>query len=288
MPHARGAVTLAAMQDRPLEAAPPTEAAGQLTRLLEVMATLRDPRAGCPWDQAQTFDSIAPYTIEEAYEVADAVARRDWVALPDELGDLLFQVVYHASLGEAEGRFDFAAITRLIADKMVRRHPHVFGEATVRDGREAAWEDGKALERRGRDEHGTLAGIPIDLPALLRAAKLCNRAARVGFDWPTPALVLEKLDEELAELRAELDPADPARLQDELGDVLFTTANLARSLGLNPETCLRQANAKFQRRFEAMERAVEGAGRCLAEITLADMETAWQAVKQAESASQFD
>ena len=276
----------------PADAVPPHAATGpaapaaaaQLVRLLGIMRALRDPQAGCSWDQAQTFDSIAPYTIEEAYEVADAIARRDWAALPDELGDLLFQVVYYASLGEADGLFDFATIARLISDKMVRRHPHVFGDAGP-ETRDAAWEDGKAAERRGRAEHGSLAGIPIDLPALLRAAKLCSRAARVGFDWPTPAQVLDKLDEELAELRAELAMADQMRLQDEVGDVLFTVANLARSLGLNPETCLRHANAKFQRRFEAMERAIEATGRDLAETSLADMEAGWQAVKRAEGAT---
>ncbi len=259
-------------------------AAAQLIRLLGIMTALRDPQAGCPWDQAQTFDSIAPYTIEEAYEVADAIARRDWAALPDELGDLLFQVVYYASLGEADGLFDFATIARLVADKMVRRHPHVFGDAGP-ESRDAAWEDGKAAERRSRAEHGTLAGIPADLPALLRAAKLCSRAARVGFDWPTPAQVLDKLDEELTELRAELAVADPTRLQDEVGDVLFTMANLARSLGLNPETCLRHANAKFQRRFEAMEQAIEATGHGLAETSLSKMETGWRAVKRDERAA---
>ncbi|MGI4746911.1 MAG: nucleoside triphosphate pyrophosphohydrolase [Janthinobacterium lividum] len=256
-------------------------AADELTRLLGIMAALRDPVTGCPWDQVQDFDSIAPYTIEEAYEVADAIARRDWVALPDELGDLLLQIVYYASMAETEGRFDFATIARSIADKMVRRHPHVFGDVLAPDLRDA-WEAAKLGERRARSEHGTLAGIPIDLPALLRSSKLCARAARVGFDWPEPAQVLDKLDEELAELRAELGEADPARLQDELGDVLFTTANLARKLGLNPETCLRQANAKFQRRFEAMERIVETGGRSLADASLEEMEAGWQTVKRQE------
>ena len=231
----------------------------------------------------QTHDTIAPYTIEEAYEVADAINRRDWTALPDELGDLLFQVVYHASLADSAGRFDFAAVARLIADKMVRRHPHVFGDAPILD--RDAWEDGKAAERRIRAEHGTLAGIPIDLPALLRAAKLCSRAARVGFDWPTPAQVLDKLDEELAELRAELDEADPVRLQDEVGDVLFTAANLARKLGLDPEHCLRHANAKFQRRFELMERDVEATGRSLRDAPLDELEAGWQLAKHAEVAA---
>ena len=180
---------------------PAPDAAQQLTRLLGIMAALRDPSTGCPWDQAQTFDTIAPYTIEEAYEVADAIARRDWTALPDELGDLLLQVVYYASLGQSENRFDFATIARLIADKMVRRHPHVFGDEAARAA-SVSWDDNKAVERRARAEHGTLAGIPLGLPALSRAAKLCARAARVGFDWQQPALVVDKVAEELAELRA--------------------------------------------------------------------------------------
>ena len=206
------------------------------------------------------------------------------MALPDELGDLLLQIVYYASLGaDLSGdarRFDFADIARLIGDKMMRRHPHLFGRSAEPNTRGTDWEDAKAVERRGRAEHGTLSGIPIDLPALLRAAKLCGRAARVGFDWPTPAQVLEKLDEEIAELRVELDDADPARLQDEIGDVLFTVANLARKFGLNPETCLRHANAKFQRRFAAMELAIEATGRSLAEASLADMEAGWQMAKR--------
>ncbi len=255
--------------------------ARQLIRLLDIMAALRDPTTGCPWDQAQTFDSIAPYTIDEAYEVADAIARRDWVALPDELGDLLLQVVYYASLGQTESRFDFAAITRLIADKMVRRHPHVFGNETVLNAG-TFWEDTKAAERRGRAEHGVLAGIPLNLPALSRASKLCARAARVGFDWQEPVLVIDKITEELAELRAELDSADPARLRDEIGDVLFTVANLSRSLRLDPEACLREANTKFQRRFEHMERSIEATGRSLAETGLDEMEAGWQAAKAAE------
>ncbi len=263
------------------EPTPDTDPAWQLTRLLDIMAALRDPAIGCSWDQAQTFDSISPYTIEEAYEVADAIARRDWTSLPDELGDLLLQVVYYASLGQSENRFDFATIARLIADKMVRRHPHVFGDASLQ-ATGASWEDSKATERRTRAEHGALAGIPLNLPALARAAKLCARAARVGFDWQQPALVIDKITEELAELRAELDTADPARLRDEIGDVLFTMANLSRSLGLDPEACLREANAKFQRRFEHMERTIEATGRSLAEAGLDDMEAGWQAAKRAE------
>ena len=260
---------------------PVSDATHQLTRLLDIMAALRDPSTGCAWDQAQTFDTIAPYTIEEAYEVADAIARRDWAALPDELGDLLLQVVYYASLGQSEDRFDFATIARLIADKMVRRHPHVFGDEAARNAG-VSWDDNKAAERHARAEHGTLAGIPLGLPALSRAAKLCARAARVGFDWQQPALVLDKVAEELAELRAELDAADPVRLQDEIGDVLFTVANLSRSLGLDPEACLRKANAKFQRRFDHMERLIEAGGRSVAEATLDEMETVWRAAKAAE------
>ena len=260
------------------------DAAAALTRLLSVMAALRDPVAGCPWDQAQDFDSIVPYTIEEAYEVADAIARRDWAQIPDELGDLLFQVVYYADMAADQGRFDFATVARGIADKMIRRHPHVFGDGSADDVR-GVWEAGKAAERAARDETGTLGGIPVGLPALTRAAKLCARAARVGFDWERPALVIDKIGEELTELRDELEAADRVRLQDELGDVLFTVANLARTLGLDPEACLRHANAKFQRRFEAMERAIESEGCSLGEADPADMEAAWQHAKRLDPAA---
>ena len=260
---------------------PVPDPAQQLTRLLDIMAALRDPSTGCSWDQTQTFDTIAPYTIEEAYEVADAIARRDWTALPDELGDLLLQVVYYASLGQSENRFDFATVACLIADKMVRRHPHVFGNEAARSAG-LSWDDNKAAERHASAEHGALAGIPLGLPALSRSSKLCARAARVGFDWHRPALVIDKIAEELDELRAELDTADPVRLRDEIGDVLFTVANLSRSLGLDPEACLRDANAKFQRRFEHMERSIEASGRSLAETPLDEMEAGWQAAKAAE------
>ncbi len=254
----------------------------ELTRLLSVMQALRDPATGCPWDQVQDFDSIVPYTIEEAYEAADAIARRDWTQIPDELGDLLFQIVYYADMAADQGRFDFATIARGIADKMIRRHPHVFAGASAEDIRRR-WEDGKAGERNRRRETGALAGIPANLPALTRAAKLCSRAARVGFDWQDPALVIDKIGEELAELRAELAVADRSRLRDELGDVLFTIANLARALELDPEDCLRHGNAKFQRRFEAMERAIEASGRGLAETSAEEKEAAWQAVKRGEA-----
>ena len=286
----------------------------ELRRLLEIMAALRHPATGCPWDNEQTFDTIAPYTIEEAYEVADAIARRDFAALPDELGDLLFQVVYHARMAEEAGYFRFADVARTISDKMIRRHPHVFGDAgaaavpdaaaaAVAGGtvsgfvpldaatgpgpadaarRAAAWEAQKAAERAARQETGTLAGVPVGIPALTRAEKLTNRAARVGFDWPDAGAVLAKLDEEIGELKAELAAADPARLTDEVGDLLFVLANLARKLKLDPEACLRHANDKFARRFNAMERLLARAGRDLKGETLEAMEAVWQAVKRDE------
>jgi len=244
----------------------------QIARLMEIMARLRE---GCPWDRAQSFDSIAPYTIEEAYEVADAIARRDFTALPDELGDLLFQVVYHARLAEEAGFFDFADVARAISDKMVRRHPHVFGDATVEEP--DFWEAGKARERGAA---GVLAGVPDNLPALTRAEKLGKRAARVGFDWPDVETVLAKLDEEVAELRAEFDGADPDRLEDELGDMFFVLANLARKLKLDPEACLARANAKFSARFNAVERLLADEGLAPADAGLQRMEAAWRVVKR--------
>jgi ATP diphosphatase len=259
-------------------------AEAELRRLLDIMAALRHPETGCPWDKVQDFTTIAPYTIEEAYEVADAIARRDLAALPDELGDLLFQVVYHARMAEEAGLFGFAEIARTIADKMVRRHPHVFGDEAARDAaaQTSAWEAQKHAERAVRNETGTLAGIAVGLPALTRAAKLTSRAARVGFDWPDAAAVLDKLEEEAAELRAELADADPARLADEVGDLLFVLANLARKLHLDPETCLRQANAKFSRRFGVIEQRLEIEGKTPADATLEEMETHWQTAKRAE------
>lgn len=260
--------------------APDTE----LRRLLDIMTALRDRANGCPWDQVQTYDTIAPYTIEEAYEVADAIARRDYPALLDELGDLLFQVVYHAQMAREEGRFDFADVAKSISDKMIRRHPHVFGDAAARDAaaQTAAWETQKSVERAARQETGALAGVPVTLPALTRAYKLTNRAARVRFDWPDAAAVLDKFEEEIAELRAELPGADAERMKDEVGDLLFVMANLARKLGLDPETCLRHANDKFTRRFNAMEQNIEARGESLADMTPDAMEDAWQTVKRIE------
>ncbi len=264
--------------------APAPTAEAELRRLIDIMAALRDPDTGCPWDKQQTFDTIAPYTIEEAYEVADAIAERDFSALPDELGDLLFQVVYHARMAEEEGRFAFADVAKAISDKMTRRHPHVFGDAAARDAaaQTHAWEAQKSAERAARHETGTLMGVPTALPALTRAEKITKRAARVGFDWPDAAAVLDKLDEEVAELKAELPAADPARLMDEVGDMLFVLANLARKLDLDPEACLRHANAKFSRRFNAMEYAFETDGKSLTGLPLDEMEAGWQRVKVAE------
>ena len=257
-------------------------AESELRRLLDVMTALRDPATGCPWDKQQSFATIAPYTVEEAYEVADAIARQDYASLPDELGDLLFQVVYHARMAEEQAHFDFADVARAITDKMIRRHPHVFDNAGQRSAaaQTAAWEAHKTAERARRQQTGTLAGVPLALPALTRAAKLTARAAQVGFDWPDAPAVLEKLDEEIAELHAELPAADPARLADEIGDLLFVLANLARKLNLDPETCLRQANDKFAHRFNNMEQQAEHEGKILSDLDLDDMERRWQAVKQ--------
>lgn len=263
---------------------PAVSAEAELRRLLDIMAALRDPATGCPWDKTQTFDTIAPYTIEEAFEVADAISQRDFAGLPDELGDLLFQVVYHARMAEEAGLFGFADVVKCISDKMIRRHPHVFGDAAARSAsaQTAAWEAQKSAERAAAKQAGALSGVPVALPALSRALKLTNRAARVGFDWADPEQVLTKLDEEVRELRAELPDADPARLTDEVGDMLFVLANLARKLGLDPETCLRHANEKFCRRFKAMEHDIEKRGKALSEISLAEMEAGWQRVKATE------
>jgi len=262
-----------------MDTAPP-----DITRLLAIMAQLRAPVGGCPWDQIQDFATIAPYTIEEAYEVADAATRHDLPALMDELGDLLFQVVYHARIAEEAGAFGFNDVARAIADKMVRRHPHVFGDEASRQAgaHSEAWEAQKAQERRAAAQEGALAGIPPALPALTEAEKLTKRAARVGFDWPDPGAVLDKLEEEIAELRAELGGADADRLADELGDMFFVMANLARKLKLDPEAVLRRANAKFTRRFAGVERILAAEGTTPAEAGLARMEAAWQSVKRGE------
>jgi nucleoside triphosphate diphosphatase len=261
-----------------------------IERLLWVMARLRALDGGCPWDLEQDFASIAPYTIEEAYEVADAIARGDLEHLKDELGDLLLQVVYHAQMAKEAGLFDFEQVAAAIADKMVRRHPYVFGAAEVQSARAQshAWEAAKAAERADKAEaaggdHGILDDVPLALPALVRAAKLQRRAARVGFDWPEAAQVLDKLDEEIAEIRAELEQgARPERLRDEIGDLLFAAVNLARHLDVDGESALRQANAKFERRFRTIEQALRARGRRLEDASLDEMEALWQEAKARE------
>ena len=262
----------------------------QLTRLLDIMARLRDPDSGCPWDVQQTYATIAPYTIEEAYEVADAIAAGDMAALREELGDLLLQVVFHARIAEEEGEFDFDAVARAIADKMERRHPHVFGAADITDdaAQHIIWEELKAAERASKAaregrQASVLDGIPSALPALMRAEKLGKRAARVGFEWPDVDGALAKLDEELAELKAELASADAERLRDEVGDVLFSVVNVARHLKIDPEAALRDANAKFERRFKRVEALLAAAGHALDNVDLAEMDRLWNQAKAEEA-----
>ncbi len=253
-----------------------------IASLLEIMRRLRAPDGGCPWDREQTFATIAPYTIEEAYEVADAIERGDVTALKDELGDLLLQVVFHARMAEEAGSFAFDDVAATIAAKMVRRHPHVFGDAEIHSvaAQNEAWEAHKAAERRaaaaGGDE-SVIDGVALALPALLRAAKISRRAARIGFDWPDARAVLPKIAEEIAEIEAELDgDAAPAAIEEEVGDLLFAVANLARKLEVEPETALRRATAKFERRFRRVEALARdrGIGR-----DLDALEALWQEVK---------
>ncbi|KZY51103.1 nucleoside triphosphate pyrophosphohydrolase [Sulfitobacter sp. KE29] len=256
-----------------------------IERLLEIMRRLRDPETGCPWDIEQDFDSIAPYTIEEAYEVADAIARRDWGELEGELGDLLLQSVYHTAMGEEAGHFTFQSVVRNISDKMVARHPHVFGDESRDKSAEqqtADWEKIKAAERAGKAQGGTLDGVAIGLPALLRAMKLQKRAARVGFDWPETTQVLDKITEEAAELVEAKDQLSQAEVEEEYGDLLFVMANLGRHLGLDPEAALRAANAKFTRRFEGVEARLAAMGKTPQDSDLAEMDALWEAVKLAE------
>ena len=270
--------------ERPTAKALPTE---PMARLLAVMAWLRDRQHGCPWDVEQTFHTIAPYTIEEAYEVADAIERDDLPALKEELGDLLLQVVYHAQMAQEAGAFAFADVAAAIADKMVDRHPHVFGDARVAtaEAQTVSWEARKAAERAakaaGAEPTGALDGVALALPALLRAEKIQKRAARVGFDWKDTGPVIDKIEEELGELRAELaaETIDQARLTDEMGDVLFAVANLARHCKVDPEAALRATNYKFERRFRYIERRLAETGRTPADATLEEMEALWQEAK---------
>ena len=258
-----------------------------IDRLLAIMARLRDPERGCPWDQQQTFATIAPYTVEEAYEVADAIERGDLADLKDELGDLLLQVVFHARMAEEQGDFAFDDVATAICEKMIRRHPHVFAEQTYADVTEqsAAWETIKAQERAAKNV-GTsvLDQVPTGLPAMTRAVKLTKRAGRVGFDWPDATAVLEKLHEEIEELKVEIAAGDRDKAREELGDLLFVCANLARKLDLDPEDALRAANAKFTRRFHHIETALAADGRRPEQSTLEEMEAHWQAAKKAEKA----
>lgn len=251
-------------------------------RLLEIMARLRDPERGCPWDKQQTFKSIAPYTVEEAYEVADAIEREDLTALREELGDLLLQVVYHARMAEEAGLFGFEQVAAGIGDKLVSRHPHVFGDASMKDAVQQTrdWEARKAHERAAKSQTGVLDGIPLGLPALTRAEKLQKRAARVGFDWSELAPVFAKVHEELGELQQEVSAQAPkARLADELGDVLFAVANLARKLGVDPEQALRGTNHKFERRFRHVEMRLAEQGKDPQQASLEEMDGYWDEAK---------
>ncbi len=256
-----------------------------LDRLIAIMAQLRHPDRGCPWDLDQSFATIAPYTVEEAYEVADAIERGDFDDLRDELGDLLFQVVFHARMAEEAGKFSFDDVAEAICNKMIRRHPHVFGEAAPRsaEGQTIAWEDIKAVERaqKGKGE-SLLDDIPEGLPGLTRAVKLSKRAARVGFVWPSIAEVFDKLDEEIQELKVEVSADDKTKIRDELGDVLFVIANIARTLDIDPEDALRSSNAKFVRRFRYIETELKGRGTSPEHSSLAEMDALWNEAKQIE------
>ena len=270
---------------------PPVKPTRDIARLIEIMAALRTPGSGCPWDLEQTFRTIAPYTLEEAYEVADAIARGDLADLKDELGDLLLQVVYHARMAEEQGAFDFGGVVETITAKLVRRHPHVFADA---DGRTAEavkglWERIKAQERadakaeRGKAApSGALAGVPVNLPALTRALKLQEKAGRVGFDWNDPRAVLAKIREEADEIEAEFDGPDRSKAAAEVGDLLFAVVNLARHLAADPEDVLRQTNLKFERRFGSIERALAARGKSPEDATLAEMDALWDEAKAEE------
>jgi len=257
-------------------------------RLLEIMAALRTPETGCPWDLAQNFSTIAPYTLEEAYEVADAIARDDLADLKDELGDLLLQVVFHARMAEEQGAFDFGAVVQAITEKLIRRHPHVFADETSRTPHavEGLWERIKAEEKATNkaDQTGAVTGIPVALPALSRALKLQMKASKVGFDWNDPRAVLRKIREEADEIEAELDRPEmnKAAIAGEVGDLLFAVVNLARHLDADPEAVLRRTNLKFERRVAAIELALAAQGRVPQQASLAEMNALWNEAKAAE------
>jgi nucleoside triphosphate diphosphatase len=278
---------------------PPVTPSRDIARLIEIMAALRTPSSGCPWDLEQTFATIAPYSIEEAYEVADAIERGDFDDLKDELGDLLFQVVFHARMAEEAGLFAFGDVVHAITSKMVRRHPHVFGGAEDRSTKaiNAQWALIKAQEKAERAASraaspapgvapertgGALSGVPVALPALTRAFKLQEKAGKVGFDWNDPTAVMAKIREETEEIAAEVAAGDTRAAQAEVGDLLFAAVNLVRHLGADPEAVLRAANAKFERRFGYIEDALAAAGKTPAQSTLAEMEGLWNEAKQRE------
>ncbi|MDX1406087.1 MAG: nucleoside triphosphate pyrophosphohydrolase [Woeseiaceae bacterium] len=253
-----------------------------IEKLLEIMQALRNPDGGCPWDLQQDFSTIAPYTVEEAYEVADAIARQDLDGLRDELGDLLFQVVFHARMAEEQGAFDFEDVARTICDKMLRRHPHVFGSAEERRKgmQKGAWHRIKADERSAANgETSALDGVAAALPALKRAEKLGKRAASVGFDWPDRSGPRDKIDEELAELADAVESGTPTEAAEELGDLLFAVTNLARHLKIDPEAALAAANRKFEQRFRAMEEAIAAADQAIRDLDIETLESYWQTTK---------
>jgi ATP diphosphatase len=258
---------------------------GTIEQLLEIMSRLRDPETGCPWDLRQSYSSIVPYTLEEAYEVADAIQRGDMNELRDELGDLLFQVVFYSQIAKEEGHFDFNQVTKSISEKMLRRHPHVFSDAEYGTDEElhTAWEQAKAVERGTRSEQlntSEMDGVARALPALIRAEKLQKRAARVGFDWSDVNGAFAKLKEELDEVQAEIDHQDQQRLQDELGDLLFSAVNVVRLSGMDAEQVLSMANEKFERRFRAMEQNIRGSGNSdLHQLSMQQWDEAWETVK---------
>jgi nucleoside triphosphate diphosphatase len=262
------------------------EPSRDVRRLIEIMAALRTPGSGCPWDLEQTFATIAPYTIEEAYEVADAIARKDFTDLKDELGDLLLQVVYHARMAEEDKAFDFGDVVEAITAKMIRRHPHVFAESRGLSpaGVNALWSKIKAQEKAARPHRkaGLLADVPVALPGLTRAVKLQSKASTVGFDWNDARLVLAKIREETDEIEAAIETGEATKIQDEIGDLLFAVANLARHVDTDPEAAIRSTNEKFARRFAHIEQRIAQRGQKLGEVSLAEMDALWDEAKARE------
>jgi len=265
----------------------PVKPSRDIARLIEIMGALRTPGSGCPWDLEQDFRSVAPYTLEEAYEVADAIARDDLAGLKDELGDLLLQVAFHARMAEEQGAFDFGDVVEAVTTKLIRRHPHVFADADGKTAKavEGLWARIKAEESAERGEEvpkGALAGVPVALPALTRALKLQDKAGRVGFDWKDPRAVLAKIREEADEIEAELDRGEKGRMAAEVGDLLFAVVNLARHLDADPEGILRDTNIKFERRFASIERALAARGKAPKDASLTEMDKLWDEAKEAE------